>query len=156
MNGPEERTQNVAVYVQPEPKRAIPWVKNDGGRSSTGWKAGVRDCVVRAIAIAEDRPYMDVYREVSALMKKAGYTSARNGVYDSIWTKYLAKRGWKRVETFAPGSKKMRMRAEDMPEGTIICNLHKHLACVKDGVLHDTWDCSKGGEARVLSYWFKP
>lgn len=152
-------SMSVTTIADDHKHAAIELVLDDGGRASTGWKPNVRDCVVRAIAIAEQRPYIDVYDELSALMKRdrrSSATSARNGVYDHVWMPYLRARGWKRVECFAPGSPKLRMRTVDMPaNATIICVMKGHLATVIDRRLHDTYDCSKGGERRVLSYWVK-
>ena len=36
------------------------------------------------------------------------------------------------------------------PKGTYIVNISRHVACVKDGKLYDTWDC---GPWKVRSYY---
>ena len=37
------------------------WQYNDGGRAAAGYKGQTGDCVTRAIAIATERPYREVY-----------------------------------------------------------------------------------------------
>jgi hypothetical protein len=37
------------------------WVADDGGRAATGFSGKTGDCVVRAIAIACELPYAEVY-----------------------------------------------------------------------------------------------
>lgn len=37
------------------------FVYNDGGRSEAGFKGTTGDCVCRAIAIATQRPYKEIY-----------------------------------------------------------------------------------------------
>ena len=48
------------------------------------------------------------------------------------------------------------MREDELPSGELIVALSKHLTCVKDGVLYDTYDCSRGGDRCVYGYWRKP
>jgi hypothetical protein len=48
------------------------------------------------------------------------------------------------------------MREDELPGGTIIVDLSKHIACVKDGVLYDTLDCTREGEHCVYGYFKKP
>lgn len=143
--------------VEAPADRAIQWIVTDGGRADSGYRGSADDCVVRAIAIADGRSYQQVYDEMAVLMKrKTKKVSARDGVPTLVWEAYLRGLGYRRVDTFAPGKPKMKMRAEDMPAGaTIICHMRGHLAAVVDQVLHDTYDCSEGGDRRVLAYWIK-
>lgn len=43
------------------------WQFNDGGRSEAGFPGDTGDCVCRAIAIATDQPYAEVYAELTTL-----------------------------------------------------------------------------------------
>jgi hypothetical protein len=43
------------------------FVYNDGGRAAAGYKGRAGDCVVRAIAIATQKPYQEVYDAINAL-----------------------------------------------------------------------------------------
>jgi hypothetical protein len=44
------------------------FVYNDGGRKAAGFKGTTGDCVTRAIAIATDRPYIEVYNALARLV----------------------------------------------------------------------------------------
>jgi hypothetical protein len=41
------------------------YVYDDGGRAQAGYKGQAGDCTVRAIAIATELPYQEVYDELS-------------------------------------------------------------------------------------------
>jgi hypothetical protein len=48
-------------FLSGQPTAALGFVRNDGGRLAAGFQGGAGDCVVRAIAIAAQRPYLEVY-----------------------------------------------------------------------------------------------
>lgn len=139
------------------------YVFNDGGRAEDGFRGTAGDCVVRAISIATQRPYLDVYKEVSGgcrdqrVTKKAGRkVSARNGVHTNRkWFKdYMAKLGWKWVPTMTIGSGcKVHLREEELPRGRLIVMVSKHCCAVIDGVIHDTFDPSRDGTRCVYGYY---
>ena len=52
------------------------WVYDDGGRSKYFKAKDVGDCVIRSVAIATGRDYLEVYNEIKALNKGE---SCRNG-----------------------------------------------------------------------------
>ena len=124
---------------------------NDGGRSKTGRKGHAGDCVCRAIAIAMNRDYDEVYRELADANKAAGYKkSARNGIMRKVYEDYLNQYGW--VWHTAPKFEGRKARHYDMPDGTVIVRMARHVACVIDGVVHDTWDSRR---KMVYGYWAK-
>ena len=140
---------------------------HDGGRE-TYFKGNAGDCVTRAIAIATGKDYKEVYdtlrnrqyewahssRSKSALKARKLGRSARQGVFKEVYSSYLADEGYNFVPTMAIGSGcTTHLRAEDLPSGTLIVRLSKHIACVKDGVLYDTYDCSREGTRCVYGYW---
>ena len=43
--------------------------------------------------------------------------------------------------------------AEELPSGRLICKVSKHLVAVIDGVIHDTYDCSRDEQRCVYGYW---
>ena len=45
------------------------------------------------------------------------------------------------------------LREDELPNGTLIVKVSRHLTCVKDGVLYDTYDCTRDGERCVYGYW---
>ena len=47
------------------------WHYSDGGRATAGYKGDAGDCVTRAIAIATEIPYQEVYDGLNALAKSA-------------------------------------------------------------------------------------
>ena len=49
---------------------------DDGGRSASGFQGGAGDCVVRAIAIAANLPYTQVYEDLGAA--NFAYAELRN------------------------------------------------------------------------------
>ena len=124
--------------------------KNDGGRSKY-FKGKSGDCVCRAIAIATNKDYLEVYNELNKLAKnektKNHYenkrSSARNGVFKETWKLYLEQLGYKRVPTMFIGSG-CQVRIEDFADkkGTYIVSVARHLTCIIDGVINDTWNCS--------------
>lgn len=131
------------------------WVFNDGGREEAGFKGEAEDCVCRAIAIAAERPYKEVYDELAAANKESGgKKSARNGIPKKVIRKYLTDRGWTWTPTMKIGQGcKVHLTPEELPSGRIICSVSKHLCAVLDGVLHDTHDCSREGKRCVYGYY---
>lgn len=145
---------------------------NDGGREEAGFKGKTGDCVIRAIAIATNKPYQEVYntlfqlnenyalshRDKVAKKLKSGSKTPRNGNFDKVYKPYLeSELGWKWTPTMFVGQGcKVHLDENELPSGIIICKLSKHLACVIDGVLNDTYDCTRDGSRCVYGYWSKP
>ena len=137
---------------------------NDGGRSKYFKTEKVGDCVCRAIAIANNMDYKEVYdlinkyskRERTSLRKKS-VSSARNGVYKETIKKILEDLGWTWVATMGIGKGcQVHLRKDEIPMNeTIIVNVSKHTTCVKDGVINDTYDCSRHGNRCVYGYFIK-
>jgi hypothetical protein len=137
------------------------FIYNDGGRSKY-FKGTTGDCVVRAICNASGRDYKEVYDVINELAKnerkgkrKKGVSNARTGVYRTTEKKYIEEvLGWKWVATMRIGEGcKVHLNEEELPNGTLIVSVSRHLTCVKDGVLYDTYDCSRGEERCVYGYW---
>jgi len=59
---------------------------------------------------------------------------------------------WKPTMNIGQGCK-VHLRADELPCGNIIVNVSKHFAAVIDGVLHDTYDCSREGTRCVYGYY---
>lgn len=128
------------------------WVFNDGGRSRY-FKGETYDCVVRAIAIATGEDYKLVYQDLHIMAKK----SPRHGVNKGVYKHYLESiLGYTWVPCMKIGSGcRVHLNSEELPKGTIIVQVSKHIACVIDGVLHDTYDSSREGTRCVYGYWRK-
>lgn len=133
------------------------WVYDDGGRANAGYRGLAGDCVARAIAIAAEMPYGDVYAALAARNAETGGSrSARNGVPRSVYEPYLAEFGWRWVPTMAIGQGcRVHLRADELPAGRIIARLSKHVCAVLDGVVHDVFDPSREGTRCVYGYFVR-
>jgi hypothetical protein len=139
------------------------WIRNDGGRKDAGYKGSAGDCGVRAISIAMQRPYQQIYDEMNVFLKTQKYSakmrgmsSSRNGIHGKFFREYMLTKGWKWTATMLIGQGcKTHLCKEELPMGRIICNVSKHYVAVIDGIIHDTHDCSRNGTRCVYGYWSK-
>jgi hypothetical protein len=137
------------------------FVYNDGGRAAAGYKGRAGDCVVRAIAIAAQKPYREVYDAVNALAvgeraRRGRGSSTRSGVGRTTYELYLREIGWEWVATMQVGSGcRVHLRTEELPKGRLVVRLSRHLTAVIDGVIHDIYNPDRRGNRCVYGY-FKP
>lgn len=147
------------------------WVYDDGGRKAAGFigKLTVGDCVPRAIAIATQIPYREVYDELNIRTKNwlaisrsrhairsrsSKSSSVRNGTWDDVTKPYLADLGWVWQHTMSIGSgTTVHLKAEELPSGRLIVKCSRHLVAVINGVVYDTHDSTRGGTRAVYGYW---
>ncbi len=159
------------------------WVYNDGGRSNYFTGKGVGDCVARAIAIASGIDYKEVYdtlaegQSTQRVTKRAkryatyNHTSARftrkdgkvkhaksaqHGIHvKRKWFKdQMREWGFRWVATMQIGSGcQTHLRADELPKGRLVVAVSKHYTCVINGVVNDTYDCSRNGTRCVYGYW---
>ena len=143
---------------------------DDGGRAAAGYKGQAGDCVVRSIAIVTGSPYQKVYddlfkaneefrntsRTKLARSLKQKNDSPRSGTHRVVLKKYLAQLGFQWTPTMFVGQGcKVHLKKEELPSGTLLIYLSKHITVVKDGILYDTHDCSRNGTRCVYGYWTK-
>lgn len=136
---------------------------NDGGRAEAGFKGTTGDCVCRAIAIAAERPYKEVYDLINKYAKdertgsrKRGKSNARTGVYRSTEKKVFEHYGFQWVPTMQIGKGcTTHLRDGELPNGRIVAQVTRHLTAVIDGEINDTYDPSRGGTRCVYGYWCK-
>jgi hypothetical protein len=141
---------------------------NDGGRAAAGYKGQAGDCVVRSIAIVTGLPYQKVYddlfkaneefrntsRTKLAKSLKQKNDSPRSGTHRIVLKKYLAQLNFKWTPTMFVGQGcKVHLKKKELPSGTLLISCSKHITVVKDGILHDTHDCSRNGTRCVYGYW---
>lgn len=141
------------------------WIFDDGGRADAGYKGFTGDCCCRAIAIVTGMPYKDVYdlinryakqERMSKKVKARGRSNARTGVWKETARKIMTDFGWRWVPTMQIGSGcQVHLEAGDLPKGTIMCLVSKHYVAVIDGVVHDTYDCTRDGNRCVYGYFTK-
>lgn len=133
------------------------FVYDDGGRSKYFKAKNVDDCVCRAIAIGTGMDYKEVYELINKYAgkeRRSDKSSARNGVHKDTFKKLLKDLGWVWHPTMTVGSGcTVHLDENELPSGTLIVSVSKHLTCVKDGVIHDTYDCSRDGSRCVYGYF---
>lgn len=137
--------------------------ENDGGREDAGFKGNTGDCVTRAIAIVTGKPYREVYNDLNQLSesertgkRKRNVSNSRKGVYRVTYQKYLESLGYEWIPTMKVGSGcKVHVRADELPKGRLIVRLSRHLTTMIDGVINDTFDCSRQGTRCVYGYYIK-
>lgn len=124
---------------------------NDGGRKAAGYKGTAGDCGARAMAIALQLDYKEVYKELSKANVDNGRSkSARNGIMKDTYTEVLKRHGW--IWMKAPTFEGRKARCSDMPKGRVIAKQARHFVAVIDGVAYDSWNSS---ERMVYGYWAK-
>ena len=117
------------------------YLKSHGGRENyypVKYKKDlVNDCTIRAIAHGTGQDYMGVYNELFERAQKIGNLPNARKTYEP----YLLELGWQKHSPAKNArGKKIRLKNWDS-DGTYIILTSKHLTCVKDGVLLDSWDC---------------
>lgn len=133
-------------------------IVNDGGRAAAGFKGVAGDCVTRAIAIAAEMEYVTVYDALNSLTaahrSRGKRSSSRTGVPKDITRKYLDMLGWRWTPTMGIGTGcTVHARREELPSGRLILRLSRHCVAMIDGVIHDTYDPTRGGTRCVYGYW---
>lgn len=136
----------------------------DGGRLAAGYKGKAGDCVVRAIAIATEKPYQQIYDLVNSAAvhertgkRKRGKSNPRTGVYRTSIKRVMKSLGWVWTPTMQIGSGcTVHLRADELPAGRLVVSVSKHLTAVIDGVIHDMHECSRRGTRCVYGYWQPP
>ena len=139
------------------------WQFDDGGRASAGFKGTTGDCVCRAIAIATEKPYKEVYDLINEYAKnehtgkrKRGKSNARTGVYKRTIKKVMEHYGWVWHPTMQIGQGcKVHLRSGELPMGRLVVSVSKHEVAVIDGVIHDIFDPSRDGDRCVYGYYTK-
>ena len=139
------------------------YIYNDGGRAEAGFKGTTGDCGVRAIAIALEKPYKEVYDQVNKICKnekpsktRRGKSSARTGIHGHTFKKILEFYGWKWIPTMFIGSGcRVHLKKDELPSGRIICKASRHYVAIIDGVINDTYDGSRNEKRCVYGYYIK-
>lgn len=155
------------------------FIYSDGGRSNYFKAKGVGDCVTRAICNATGKDYKEVYDALKELAshertgcRKKEKSSVRDGVYKNTVKKYIeGVLGWKWIPTMKVGVGCMaHLNRDELPsDQTIIVKISKHLTCIKNGVIYDTYNCSemdvydengflesRSDDRAVYGYWVAP
>lgn len=106
------------------------------------------DCVVRAISLAFNKDWYEVYDDLYRLGREMADMPNVNRVYEA----YIEKLGGKKISAYRElegGRKRLTARDLVKQDGTFIISTAKHLAAVKDKKLLDTWDSSDRSAYKV-------
>lgn len=111
-------------------------------------RKSVGDCTVRAIGIATDRNWFDVYLDLCLF----GMLMCDMPSSNAVTTAYLKKKGFKRYTIPEDLSEDYTVKdfCNDHPEGVYVIGIGTHMVCVIDGNYYDAWD--SGDELPV--YYF--
>lgn len=139
------------------------WHRNDGGREAAGYRGEANDCVTRAIAIATERPYQEIYDRINELAKherprgRKKRSNARTGAHRVTYQRLLDEMGWVWTPTMQIGSGcTVHLKSNELPTGRLVVRCSKHVVAVIDGALHDNHDSSRNGTRCVYGYWEAP
>ena len=150
--------------------QTFPLQLNDGGREKAGFRGGAGDCVVRSIAIAAKLPYMQVYEDLRSANQNYAElkndrlarrlnnkgSSPRNGNHRNVFHDYILGLGFEWVPTMKVGAGcRVHLRPSELPTGTLIVKVSKHLTAIVDGVIQDTHNPSRGGSRCVYGYYIQ-
>lgn len=114
-------------------------------------KLTVGDCVIRAITKASGEEYIKVYDSLCEIGR--GLCCPPN--WKDAFEEYLKNNGFvKMKQPKKPNGKKYTVTelAKEIKKGRIVVSIARHLTCIVDGTIYDTWDCS---QKCVGNYWIK-
>ena len=139
------------------------FIYTDGGRSAAGFKSkkNCGDCVCRAIAIATQRPYDDIYALIEHYAanertgkRKRKRSDPEHGVYPQTTRRIMDALGWEWVPTMGIGTGcRVHLRADELPAGRLVVNVSRHMTAIIDGVVYDTYDPTRNGNRCVYGYY---
>ena len=126
------------------------FIESDGGYSNTHFpKRKIGNCVPRAIANALQKPYLDVWNELMDLAKESGLFPNTEKCY----SEYLSRYGWIKQKPQRTKTGKLRkLKYFECKNICAIVHTRKHLVCVRDGKILDTWNPSR---YKAGAYWIK-
>ena len=109
----------------------------------------VQDCVIRAIAIATDKSWYEVYDELCA----TGREEANMPSVNEVWGKYLYDLGFEPflLPYSCPACITVEHFCRLYPRGTYIIGTGNHAVAVINGDYFDSWDSG----AETCSYYWK-
>lgn len=110
----------------------------------------VGDCVIRALSIAMNKTWHEVYIELSI----QGLVLCDMPSSNRVWGEYLKSQGYHRyiIPDSCPQCYTVRDFCADSPEGTFILGTGTHVVTVIDGNYYDSWD---SGDELPIYYWKK-
>ena len=120
---------------------------NDGGRSIYFGKRQTGDCVVRAIAIATNKHYRDVWHDLLKISKRTGFMPNNRETYETYLIKHL---GWYKHKCLRQANGKKYLVKQVYHKQAIILT-RGHLTAMVDGVVNDLFDCGDSYHNRYFT-----
>ena len=116
---------------------------DDAGRSQSKRSRQQNDCTVRALALAVDISYDEAYDILKEAGRKCGagfhfkdwVTTAQVNNCKFEWISFPATKGERRMNP--------QKFCNTFPSGKYIARVAKHVFCVIDGVVHDTFESAE-------------
>jgi len=111
-------------------------------------KKEVPDCVIRAICIALNKPWLEVFDELNSVARQDYSVS----LDDNVWGHYLYMQGFKPflLPSECPRCITIKTFTKMYPYGTYIIGTGTHAVAVIDGNYYDSWD---SGDAIPTFFW---
>lgn len=107
----------------------------------------VGDCVIRALSIAMNKQWGEVYAELCVY----GFMSCDMPSSNAVWGQYLTDNGYERDIVFdSCPTCTVREFASRNPNGVYVLGTGSHVVCIIDGDYHDTWD---SGDETPIFVW---
>lgn len=116
------------IFANPNPKKKL-----------------VGDCVIRAIAISQNRSWEEIFDELTSIAKDMYDMPSSN----EVWGRYLLNLGYKKK--ICKDDYNLKEFSYYHPYGNFIIGTGTHVICVIDGNYYDTWD---SGDEIPLYYFY--
>ena len=110
----------------------------------------VRDCTVRAIALAMDTNWDVAYIALSV----HGFFMKDLPDSDAVWWDFLGEHGFRyhAIQSVCPKCLTVREFCAEHPDGVFVIATPQHVLCAVNGDWYDAWD---SGDEIVLHFWTK-
>ena len=108
------------------------------------------DCAVRAIAVAENKSWLEVFDGICTSGRSLFAMPSTN----EAWGEYLRKCGYikRAIPNLCPNCYTVRDFCREHPRGKYVVGVEKHVVAIIDGDWYDTWD---SGDEVPIFYWKK-
>lgn len=136
------------------PARDLQFVWDDGGRLRYGYPPFANDCAARAVAIATQLPYQQVYDYINHLARVervrlfGARSSAENGVRLETMQRLLV---WEMGWVWHHNSTGMALN--QLPPGRLVVRIGRHYTALIDGVIRDVFNPTLKKWRVVVGYW---
>lgn len=103
------------------------------------------DCVVRAIALATDKSWLQVFDGLVEMARKNFEMPSSKSVYETLLKQY----GWTKHPMPKIGNRRVQLGNLEVT-GRCVATVSGHMTVIIDGTVYDIWDCR---EKCVGNYW---